>query len=166
MSSRQPISIVNAFSTVIEKRAEKKLMNFLLSTDFFHGSQLGFLKGRSTGHAVLEAVNYASKAINNNEFWVGIFLDVKKAYDCNDHSVLLNKLENAGVWGVTLKWFKSFISSRRFKVLLDGFWSDGSIPLDITVLQGSILGAILFLVYINDLPNSTISKSILYADDS
>ena len=166
MSSRQPISIVNAFSTVIEKRAEKKLMNFLLSTDFFHGSQLGFLKGRSTSHAVLEAVNYASKAINNNEFWVGIFLDVKKAYDCNDHSVLLNKLENAGVWGVTLKWFKSFISSRRFKVLLDGFWSDGSIPLDITVLQGSILGAILFLVYINDLPNSTISKSILYADDS
>ena len=105
------------------KKNLRKIMNFLLSTDFFQGSQFGFLKGRSTSHAVLEAVDYASRAINSNEFCVGIFLDVKKAYDCVDHSVLLSKLENAGIRGVPLEWFKSFISGRRFKLPLDGIWS-------------------------------------------
>lgn len=166
MSSSRPISIVNAFSTVLEKLAEKRLMSFLLNTDFFFNAQFGFLKGRSTSHAILDLIDFVSKALNNNEYCLGIFLDVKKAYDSVSHEILLAKLENAGVRGIPLLWIKSFISNRRFKVFIDGYWSECSNPLDISVLQGSILGAILFLVYMNDFPRATQAKSLIYADDS
>ena len=89
-------------------------------------------------------VDFVSRAINNEKYCVGVFLDVKKAYDTVDHSILIAKLENAGIRGLPLAWVKSFISNRRFKVSLNGILSESSDPLDISVLQGSILGAILF----------------------
>ena len=79
MSSSRPISIVNAFSTVLEKLAEKRLMSFLLNTDFFFNAQFGFLKDWSTSHAILDLIDFISKALNNNEYCLGIFLYVKKS---------------------------------------------------------------------------------------
>jgi len=166
MSSYRPISIVNLFSKILESIVAKRLMNFLCSRKFFFNGQYGFLEGRSTAQAVLDLVNYISVAINNGEYCVGVFLDVKKAFDTVNHKILLKKLENAGVRGVALRWFENFLKNRCQRVKVDTEWSSSTKYINISVLQGSILGAILFLIFINDFPNSNCGKTVIYADDT
>ena len=166
MSHYRPISIINVFCKILEKLTFSRLMSFFIDTDFFYKSQFGFLEGRSTTHAILEMVDYISTALNNGEYCAGIYIDVKKAFDTVDHSLLIKKLENAGIRGIALDWFRSFLSNRCQRVKLGDFWSNNVKYIDISVLQGSILGALLFLVFINDLPRSNNAKNIMYADDT
>jgi hypothetical protein len=127
--------------------------------------QYGFLRGKSTEHALIQILNYIGNAFNNNSYCVGVFLDLKKAFDVVPHDILLKKLEKLGISGTTLDWFKSYLSGRSQKVDINGHLSD-SCNIDISVLQGTILGPILFLCYINDLHNATDLLSFLYADDT
>ena len=96
---------------------------------------------------------------------MGVFLDFKKAFDTVSHSILLNKLKKFGISGVAHKWFTSYLSGRKQCVDINGVLS-GSKNINISVLQGSILGPILFLCFINDLPNCTLLSSFLFADDT
>lgn len=97
----------------------------------------------------MHVINFVSSALNDGNFCVGVFLDLKKAFDVCSHSILLKKLKKMGINGVTHSWFANYLSGRSQKVEINEKLSEEQ-NLDISVIQGSILGPILFLCYIND----------------
>jgi hypothetical protein len=160
------ISIVDSFDKIFEKLGSKRLVNFLYESNFFYDNQFGFLKGRSTNHAILKIINFITNAINSGEFTLSIFLDVAKAFDSVDHNILFSKLENAGIRGISLDWFKSFLKDRKQKVKVGNTWSSTLKELNISVLQGSVLGVILFLIFVNDLYMCAPELfKVIFADD-
>jgi len=165
MTNYRPISLINAFSKIFEKIISHQLINFLIKSDFFYDKQFGFLPGRSTNQAVLQIINFISSAWNDNKIVGGIFLDIQKAFDSINHKILFDKLENAGIRGIALDWFKSYMQNRKQRVKVGQFLSNNIRNIDLGVLQGSILGVILFLIYINDIFQASSLFSILFADD-
>jgi hypothetical protein len=164
----RPISMINTFSKVLEKIIATKLITFLNQTNFFSDEQFGFRENRNTYHAVLKIINYITEGLNEKKFVAGIFLDISKAFDSVPHKILLDKLYHYGVRGVAHTWFKSYLSDRQQKVKVNGVFSSNIENIVIGVLQGSILGVLLFLIFINDLPRQTTSKfyNIIFADDT
>ena len=131
-----------------------------------YASQYGFRKNRSTVNAITELVCHITNAIENKQNTLSVFLDLSKAFDTIDHKILLHKLELYGVRGLALNWFQSYLTDRKQYVLYNNVQSQ---TLDITcgVPQGSVLGRLLFLVYVNDIANClTRSKLISFADDT
>jgi len=161
----RPISLVSSISKILEKIVANRLVEHLVSNDLLYEHQYGFLKGKSTEHNLLHLVNTIGQAINDDKYCIGIFLDLKKAFDVVPHDILLKKLSKLGVNGTALNWFASYLSNRKQKVDINGNISSSK-NLDISVLQGTILGPILFLCFINDLPNATTLDSRLFADDT
>ena len=128
-----------------------------------YASQYGFRKNRSTVNALTELVCHITNAIENK---LSVFLDLTNTFETIDHKMLLHKLECYGVRGLALHWFKSYITYRKQYVLYTNIQSQ---TLDITcgVPQGSVLGPLLFLGYINDIVNClTQSKLISFADET
>jgi hypothetical protein len=113
----------------------------------------------------LHIINYVSAALNDGNYCIGVFLDLKKAFDVCSHSILLKKLKKMGLNGTTHKWFSDYLSARSQKVEINGTYSE-PLDLDISVIQGSTLGPILFLCYINDFYSATSLFSVLFADDT
>ena len=130
-----------------------------------HQNQYGFQHNKSTIHHLLHLTNHIAHELNSKKFCIGVFLDLKKAFDVVSHNILLKKLEKLGIKGLTLKWFESYLSNRKQCVEIGGV-SSSSKNLDISVLQGSILGPILFLCFINDLSLSTVLLALLFSDDT
>ena len=122
------------------------LINHLELNKLLYEHQYGFLRGRSTEQNLLQVVNYISNSLNSGNFCIGIFLDLKKAFDVCSHPILLKKLKKLGVEGTALDWFTSYLSNRKQKVDINGHFS-GEKLINISVLQGSILGPTLFLCY-------------------
>ena len=144
----------------------KRLYEFLEEHSVLFENQFGFRKKNSTVYALMEITERIKDTIDNGKFGCGIFIDLKKAFDTVNHQILLTKLEHYGVRGVLLDWFKSYLTGRKQFVSFNGESSDLK---DITcgVPQGSVLGPLLFLIYINDLPNvSDKLKFFLFADDT
>ena len=127
--------------------------------------QYGFQQNKSTEHNLIHAVNYIGSALNEGKYAVGVFFDLKKAFDVCSHGILLKKLKNLGITGIELEWFSSYLSNRKQCVDINGTLSDSN-DVTISILQGSILGPILFLCFINDLHTVTDMLMLMFADDT
>ena len=120
----------------------------------------------STSLAIIELVEIITNSLDNHEATVGVFIDLKKAFDTVDHSILIEKLYHHGICGTANKWICSYLMNRYQYVTINGTNSDYMNVL-CGVPQGSILGPILFILYFNDMCNvSTLLKPILFADDT
>ena len=161
----RPISLLSSISKILEKIIANRLVNHLETNNLLYEHQYGFQQGKSTVHSMLQLTNYIAKQLNEKKYVVGVFLDLKKAFDVVSHDILLAKLKNLGVNGVELKWFTSYLADRVQCVDIEGCLSSNK-TIDISVLQGSILGPILFLCFINDLPSITDLITYLFADDT
>ncbi len=161
----RPISLVCTLSKILEKMVATNLINYLQINKLIHPHQFGFQRNISTEHNLIHVINYISQAINKGNYCVGVFFDLKKAFDVVDHKILLKKLEKLGVKENCLKWFESYLSNRKQIVDINGYFSSERDIL-CSVLQGSSLGPILFLCFINDFPLCTNMISYLFADDT
>src|SRR5688572_23000212 len=102
----------------------ERLQDYITKTNILYPNQFGFQSGRSTSMALLDMHDKISQAFDNNEFSIGIFFDLAKAFDTVDHSILLNKLEFYGVRGIPLCCFKNYLSNRQQQVSYNGTLSD------------------------------------------
>ena len=162
----RPVSVLCVVSKIFEKIMYNRVTTFLEMFQILHGNQYGFRKKSSTHVALLTFIDKVIQAIENGEYAIGVFLDFSKAFDTVDHNILLDKLDHYGIRGCTLSWFRSYLSHRFQYVTYNGSQSSQQL-IKCGVPQGSILGPLLFLVYINDL--CIVCKStepVLLADDT
>ena len=145
----------------------RRLTKFLIQHNFFCDLQLGFRKNYSTSDAITFMIDKISKAFDRKEMTLIIFLDLSKAFDSINHSILLHKLNHFGIRGPALDWFKSYLNGRSQKVICSGVVFTNTHNISMGVPQGSILGRLLFLIFVNDFQNSVnCSNAIMYADDT
>ena len=162
----RPISLLCSMSKILEKLIYNRVVLFLKKQNFFYKYQFGFRKNHSTSHATSLLIENIAEAFENKEHVLGIFLDLSKAFDTIDHKILLSKLWHCGIRGVAHDWFCSYLSNRKQLVEINNICSNIK-SIKYGVPQGSILGPLLFSIYVNDLNNClTLGKCIMYADDT
>ena len=124
-----------------------------------------FCEKLSTNHALIEITESVKKALDEKKIACGVFADLQKAFDTVNHDILVSKLEHYGIRGIANNWFSSYLKNRSQFVSILGFDSDIK-PVNHGVPQGSVLGPLLFLIYINDLHTVIRSKIFHFADDT
>ena len=162
VSNYRPVSVLNVLSKVLERAVHTQLDEYLKKRGILFDYQSGFRSGYSTDSCLIGLTDYVRSEMGKGNLVGMVLIDLQKAFDTVDHSILIDKLSAIGV---TSPWFSSYLSNRRQCVEVNGVRSD-FLPVTCGVPQGSILGPQLFLLYINDMITSVDCKLSLYADDS
>ena len=161
----RPISLLSHFGKIFEKILCGRLISFLERNEPLYCYQYGFHKLYSTGLALIEITDYIKRLLDEKKYVISIFIDFKKAFDTVDHEILLHKLEYYGIRGIANIFFRSYLTNRRQYTVMNGIKSDLR-TVSCGVPQGSVLGPLFFLLYINDLHNGIdCNAARLYAAD-
>ena len=160
----RPISLTSVVSKVMERMVRQHLYDHLSTNGLVSDTQHGFRPGRSCESQLLDSVHVWYKSMEGRKSVDVLFLDMSKAFDRVPHTYLLDKLRMMGVDGVLLSWLRDYLSSRRQRCIVEGCAS-GWLPVSSGVPQGTILGPLLFLLYVNDIADNLNSKVALFADD-
>ena len=162
----RPISLIQTFSKILEKLVSNQLTRYLEEHALLTSDQFGFRAKSSTEKALHSLINNLYSNFDQGKYVVGLFLDLTKAFDSINRQILLSKLFYYGIRGVAHDWFSSYMSDRTQYVFVNGCKSTLRL-ISTGVVQGSILGPLLFIIYINDLVKSSrLLKFSLYADDT
>ena len=167
VSSYRPVSLTSIVGKVMEKLVSSRLMNYVNENGILSDNQFGFRSGRNCEQMLSKFFHLLSKSLDDRKCWLvdGIFLDFSSAFDKVDHNLLLGKLHSMGIRGQLLRWIQNFLYMRKQRITFKGVVSEWC---NVTsgVPQGSVLGPILFLLFVNDL-NDVVSSSLFqFADDN
>ena len=162
----RPVSVLPCMSKIFEKLVYNRLIDFINKHNILSECQFGFRKGHCTDLAITLLLDKITKAIDMGDYFVGIFIDLSKAFDTVNHDILLQKIEHYGIRGKIFHWIKNYLTNRKQFVEYNNHKSTMQ-NISCGVPQGSILGPLLFLLYINDLPQvSSQLSTIMFADDT
>ena len=165
-SNYRPISILSFFAKIFEKLLYKYILDFLDANRTIYKHQFGFREKHSTQQTITSLVEKITESWDTGDMVIGVFLDLKKAFDTVSHDILLKKMYAYGIRGNAFKLLKSYLTGRTQYVIYDGVKSD-TLPIKCGLPQGSILGPLLFICSMNDIGNiSDFLYTILYADDT
>ena len=166
VNNYRPISIKSNISKIIEKLIHKRLNSFLEQNNIFYPFLFGFRDYHSTANALIEMTDQIKEACDRGLYACGVYLDLKKAFDTVNHKILLSKLNHYGIRGIANDWFKSFLANRTQYTNINGSNSNPE-KVMYGVPQGSVLGPLLFIIFINDLNVSIKSSKVHhFADDT
>ena len=166
INNYRPISVLSFFSKVYEKIVYNHVLDFVDDNNVLYDYQYRFRHSHSTQQAIITLIDRISKSLDKGDIAIIILLDLKKAFDTVDHRILLRKLYAYGIRGTLLKWFESYLTGRTQYVAFNGTNSDTHY-VKCGVPQGSILGPLLFILYMNDICSvSKLLFTLLYADDT
>ena len=162
----RPISVISVFSRMVEKIVHDQLSRYLISNKVLTPNQSAFRKMHSTITSLINGTDYWYEYMDNKQLNLAIFLDLKKAFDTVDHTILIKKLNALGMRGNSRAWFTSFLSNRKQFCSINGQQS-GARLVTCGIPQGSCLGPLLFIIYLNDFEKCLeFSKASMYADDT
>ena len=166
VSNYRPVSLLPILGKILEKFVHEHVTQFFENHNLLSDRQGGFRKNHSTLSSITDLTNDIFNAINSKEVTVATFFDLKKAFDTVNHSILQKKLEKMGIRGILLQWFENYLNNRFQKTICNNNISESNNVI-CGVPQGSILGPLLFLVYINDIKDILVDANFqLYADDT
>ena len=163
----RPISLLPAFSKIIEKLVASRVVKYFNQHNLFYKHQYGLRTKHSTIHPILHFINHITNEndISGKNITAAIFLDLSKEFDTISHNILLKKITFYGIRGVANKWFENYLKNRKQYLEIYETQSD-LLDINCGIPQGSILGPILFLIYINDIGNSNKLNLLSFADDT
>ena len=149
-NNHRPISLLPNISKLIEKLVHKRFYSFLEQQNYFYNTKFGFRLSLTTNNALISITKKIQSQLDQNKFCVGVFADLKKAFDTVDQEILLRKLSHYGIRGIANEWFCLYLTKREHYVIIGNQVSTLN-EISRGVPQGSVLGPLIFFIYINDL---------------